>query len=77
MRCVSCNRMLTQNERVSFKIMFDEDHPESFVSTGEYEDMCNRCKGKLKECYNYNNREYAHEELTEGITIQPKMSDYL
>ncbi len=77
MRCISCNRILTDTERLSYKYIYDEDHPEVFVRTNEMEDMCHSCKSKMRESDSYLNKDYVHSELTEGITTQAKMSDYL
>lgn len=77
MRCVSCNRILTDTERLSYKYIYDENHPEVFVKTSEMEDMCHVCKHKMKESDSYLSKDYAHSGLTDGITIQAKMSDYL
>lgn len=77
MRCISCNRILTDTERLSHKYTYDESHQELFVKTDEMEDMCHSCKHKMREADSYMSKEYSHSELTEGVTYQAKMSDYL
>lgn len=77
MRCVSCNRMLTDTERMAVKYIVDEDNPEVFVRTDIQEDMCYRCKTKMRDSGSILNRSYAHEDLTEGLSAPSTMSDYL
>lgn len=75
MRCISCNRMLTDTERLSVKYAIDEENPDVLIKTDEPEDMCFRCRGKAAEQYSILDREYAFEDLTSGITKPAGFSD--
>ena len=77
MRCVSCDRILTDTERLAYKYTYDESKPEVFVRTGEMEDMCHSCNHKMRESDSYINKDYAHSALTEGLSMPTTMSDYL
>jgi len=75
MRCVSCNRMLTDTERMSVKYYIDEDTPQLLVKTDIPEDMCHNCKVQSFTTAYYSNREYAFEGLTSGLCPSAGFSD--
>lgn len=75
MRCVSCNRMLTDTERMSVKYYIDEDSPELLVKTDIPEDMCHKCRTLSSVTDSYTEKDYAFEGLTSGLCPSAGFSD--
>ena len=75
-KCKSCNTKLYEAEMCRRKYIGRD--PESFVLVllDEYEDLCNRCRGLVRETFTYSeDKQYEHANLVEGLT-EAKSSNY-
>ncbi len=68
MRCVSCNAILKDSERVSYKYIYDEDNPDVIINTGEFEDMCHSCQIDLAKADSYIDKDYDHNDIVDGLS---------